>query len=137
MEKKKCPFCKGGFLERKTIPEKYEYKGHEIEFAQPGEYCDLCGEAVLSGNDLKINRKLLHDWQTKADGFLPSDEVRRIRKKLGLTQHQAAEVFGGGPNAFSRYERGESLQLKSTDNLLRLLDKYPHLLDEISREEAA
>ena len=137
MEKKKCPFCENGYLERKTIKETYEYKGHKIEFDQPGEYCNSCEEGILNGNDLKINKKILHDWQTLADGFLPSDEVRRIRKKLGLTQHQAAEVFGGGPNAFSRYECGESLQLKSTDNLLRLLDKHPHLLDEVLRDEAA
>lgn len=137
MEKKKCSFCENGYLERKVLEETYEYKGHKITLNQPGEYCNSCEEAIFSGNDLKINKKTLHDWQTVADGFLPSDEVRRIRKKLGLTQRQAAEIFGGGPNAFSRYECGDFVQMKSTDNLLRLLDKYPHLLEEILHDEAA
>lgn len=137
MKKKKCPFCKKGYLERKTIKEIYEYKNRKIKFYQPGDYCNSCKEGILNSNDLKFNKKVLHDWQATTDGFLQSDEVRRIRKKLGLTQHQAAEIFGGGPNAFSRYESGEVLQMKSTDNLLRLLDKHPHLLNELLHNEAA
>ena len=36
-----------------------------------------------------------------------SKEIRRIRRKLGLSQIAAARLTGGGHNAFSRYERGE------------------------------
>lgn len=134
---KKCPFCHDGILKRSTIRETYHYKNTKITFDQPGDYCDSCEEGILNANDLKINKKMLHDWQNTIDGLLSSDEVRRIRKKLGLTQGKAAEIFGGGPNAFSRYECGEARQIKSTDNLLRLLDKYPHLLDELLQREAA
>ena len=31
-----------------------------------------------------------------------------VRKKLNLDQRQAAEIFGGGVNAFSRYETGKT-----------------------------
>ena len=34
--------------------------------------------------------------------------IARVRKKLALDQRQAAAVFGGGPNAFSRYENGQT-----------------------------
>jgi HTH-type transcriptional regulator/antitoxin MqsA len=51
--------------------------------------------------------------------------------KLGLTQKQAAEIFGGGVNAFSRYERGEVEPGPSTVKLLHLLDKHPELLPEV------
>lgn len=63
-------------------------------------------------------------------------EVRRIRKKLGLTQKQAAAIFGGGVNAFSRYERGEIEPNMATRHLLRLLDAHPGLLDEIRNKAA-
>ena len=58
-------------------------------------------------------------------------EVRRIRRKLGLTQKEAAGIFGGGVNAFSRYERGEVEPGPSTVKLLHLLDKHPELLPEV------
>lgn len=61
-------------------------------------------------------------------------EMRRIRKKLGLTQKEAAAIFGGGVNAFSRYERGEIEPNTSTRKLLQLLDKHPELLKEVVNE---
>jgi HTH-type transcriptional regulator / antitoxin MqsA len=58
-------------------------------------------------------------------------EIRRIRRKLGLSQAAAARLTGGGHNAFSRYERGEAMPLPAVVNLLRLLDKHPELLREL------
>ncbi len=61
-----------------------------------------------------------------------SEEIKRIRLKLGLTQGDAAQLTGGGHNAFSRYERGEAAPVPAVINLLRLLDKHPHLLIDLS-----
>lgn len=36
------------------------------------------------------------------------EEIRRIRKKLKLTQIEAGRLVGVGKIAFSRYERGET-----------------------------
>jgi len=58
-------------------------------------------------------------------------EIRRIRRKLGLTQAAAARLTGGGHNAFSRYERGEAVPLPAVVNLFRLLDRHPELLEEL------
>lgn len=59
------------------------------------------------------------------------EEIRRIRRKLGLSQVKAASLTGGGHNAFSRYERGEAAPLPAVVNLFRLLDRHPELLDEL------
>jgi len=134
---KECPVCEKGVLGRKSVTQTYTYKGRSINIEQPGDYCNCCNGGILVSADIKATEKILHDFRAKVDGFLGSDEVRRIRKKLGITQHQAAAICGGGPNAFGRYERGEALQLRATDNLLRLLDKHPELLDELSQSEAA
>ena len=58
-------------------------------------------------------------------------EIRRIRRKLGLSQLAAARLTGGGHNAFSRYERGEAAPLPAVVNLFRLLDKNPELLKDL------
>lgn len=60
-----------------------------------------------------------------------SKEIRRIRRKLGLSQVAAARLTGGGHNAFSRYERGEATPLPAVVNLFRLLDKHPELLKDL------
>ena len=60
-----------------------------------------------------------------------STEIRRIRRKLGLSQVAAARLTGGGHNAFSRYERGEAAPLPAVVNLFRLLDKHPELLKDL------
>jgi HTH-type transcriptional regulator / antitoxin MqsA len=61
-----------------------------------------------------------------------SKEIKRIRRKLGLSQIAAARLTGGGHNAFSRYERGEAAPLPAVVNLFRLLDKHPELLKDIA-----
>lgn len=58
-------------------------------------------------------------------------EIRRIRKKLHLSQAQAARLTGGGHNAFSRYESGEATPMVAVINLLKLLDLRPDLLDTL------
>jgi HTH-type transcriptional regulator / antitoxin MqsA len=62
-------------------------------------------------------------------------EIRRIRKKLHLSQVEASRLTGGGHNAFSRYERGEATPLLAVRNLFRLLDNHPDLLKELQTEE--
>lgn len=58
-------------------------------------------------------------------------EIRRIRKKLHLSQAQAARLTGGGHNAFSRYESGEATPVAAVVNLLKLLDRHPELLSTL------
>jgi len=52
-----------------------------------------------------------------------------------LSQREASELFGGGPNAFSKYERGEIIQSKSTDVLMRLVSSKKISIDDIREVE--
>ena len=58
-------------------------------------------------------------------------DLARIRKKLKLSQLEAAQLAGGGKNAFSRYERGQAKPVAAVINLFRLLDGHPELLNEL------
>ncbi len=133
--KTKCSVCGEGELERKTLTQTISYKDEKLKYDQPGEWCSSCEEGILHDSDMEATELLLSDFRAKVDGFLPTSDIKRIRSKLNLTQKQASSIFGGGHNAFSRYETGASRQSKSTDNLLRLLDRHPHLLDEIKYEK--
>ena len=56
------------------------------------------------------------------------DEIRALRKRLGLSQVEAGELLGGGPRAFAKYEAGSLRPAASLVTLLRLLEAEPGAL---------
>lgn len=115
-----CPLC-GSHLIHEARPREIIYRNHKVSISQMAEYCDGCGEAFLSHADSKSTEKVIADFKRTVDHLLTSDEIKEIRRKHKITQKQAANIFGGGINAFSKYERGEAIQNKSTDLILRML----------------
>lgn len=57
--------------------------------------------------------------------------IAGVRKKLALDQREAAEIFGGGVNAFSRDDNGKTNPPLVLVKLLNVLDRHPDLLDEV------
>ena len=57
--------------------------------------------------------------------------IVNVRKKLDLGQREAAEIFGGGINAFSRYESSLTKPPLALVKLLKVLDRHPDLLNEV------
>jgi HTH-type transcriptional regulator/antitoxin MqsA len=57
--------------------------------------------------------------------------IAKVRKKLKLDQREAAKLFGGGVNAFSRYENGKTRPPLALVKLLKVLDRHPDLLREV------
>jgi len=121
----KCPHCASGYLSFGVKQQTHSYKTNTFIVHQPGDWCNICPEGVLSGNHIKATSKVIRDMHAKIDHLLTSEEVRQIRNRLGLTQKEAASICGGGPNAFSRYESGKATVSRATSNLLLLLSKYP------------
>jgi HTH-type transcriptional regulator/antitoxin MqsA len=95
-----------------------------------GWRCSACGEVEFDASSAR-RYAAVGDELVLRQRAQQSKEIRRIRRKLGLTQVAAARLTGGGHNAFSRYERGEAAPLPAVVNLFRLLDKHPELLNEI------
>ncbi len=63
--------------------------------------------------------------------FVDPSYIVKVRKKLDLDQREAAEIFGGGINAFSRYENGKTKPPLALVKLLKMLDRHPDLLNEV------
>ena len=127
---KKCPSCGKGTLEHRVKKTAFCYRGKHFEYDQPGSWCDHCPEGVLTGDEVAGTEPLLDAFMKQVD-HEEASELARIRKKLKLTQRQAANLTGGGHNAFSRYERGQARPLPAVMNLFRLLDRHPELLKEL------
>ncbi|MFT4924812.1 MAG: HTH-type transcriptional regulator/antitoxin MqsA [Phenylobacterium sp.] len=126
-----CPFCENGIMHQESRDQQYTYQDHTLLIQQPGIYCNSCDESILEAKHLKATRVDLQAFRARVDGLLGPVEIKRIRKKIGLNQQQAGELFGGGKNAFSRYELGEVALPKSVSVLFSLFSKHPELIDDV------
>ena len=110
----------------------YIYKGHHSVISKAkGWHCFNCGEVEFDLGEGVRFAEAIKQVARETD-VREAAELVRIRKKLKLTQKEAALLTGGGKNAFSRYERGKAKPMQSVTNLFKLLDHHPALLDEIT-----
>jgi HTH-type transcriptional regulator/antitoxin MqsA len=129
----KCPVCGAAELMQDTRDLPYTYKGEAtIIPAVTGEFCPACDEVLLNREQGDRYSELLGAFQRQVNAaFIDPHYIARVRRKLDLDQRQAAELFGGGVNAFSRYENGKTKPPLALVKLLKLLDRHPDLLDEL------
>lgn len=127
-----CPICGEGTLVANVHERSYDVDG--FPYVVQGlrhSLCDHCGEYITTPEQSRYNKRVIIAARDQAVAErdrlqrLTPDEILSIRKRLQLTQVQAARVFGGGPNAFGKYENAEVAPSDGMEKLLRLADKVP------------
>jgi HTH-type transcriptional regulator/antitoxin MqsA len=129
----KCPVCGAAELIHDTRDLPYTYKGETtIIAAVKGEFCPACAESVLDARESdRVMREMRAFSKQINAAIVDPSFISTVRKKLELDQREAAEIFGGGVNAFSRYENGKTKPPLSLVKLLKVLDRHPELLSEV------
>jgi HTH-type transcriptional regulator/antitoxin MqsA len=129
----KCPVCGAAELVHDTRDQSYTYKGETtVLSAVIGDYCTACGESILDAEESRRTMDMMLEFHKQVNAAIVDPEfIVDVRKKLHLDQKEAAEIFGGGVNAFSRYETGKTRPSLSLVKLLKVLDKHPELLAEV------
>jgi HTH-type transcriptional regulator/antitoxin MqsA len=129
----RCPVCAEAELVHDTRDRPYVYKGEQTIL--PGvtaDFCAACGEAVLDAKEsARVSALMLYFNKQVNAAIVDPEFIVSVRKKLALDQREAAEIFGGGVNAFSRYENGKTKPPLALVKLLRVLDRHPDLLSEV------
>ncbi len=125
-----CPVCAEGSLLNKISTENVEYgdtllivKGLSLSV------CNTCGAEVTGLEDSRANKRLILEARKSADGLLPGVVVKSRRTRYGVTQKEAAKIFGGGAVAFSKYESGDLSQSVPMDRLLRVAFAVPEAME--------
>ncbi|MDD3603515.1 MAG: type II toxin-antitoxin system MqsA family antitoxin [Sulfurovum sp.] len=126
-----CPLCNGN-LQYGERTESFNYKNKTFTVDMYGEYCSECNESFYNIDDAKKNERNIALAKRHIDGMLRPEDITRIRKKMGLSQIQASELFGGGVRSFHKYEKGIIAPPKSLDILLRLIDDGKATLEDLS-----
>jgi HTH-type transcriptional regulator / antitoxin MqsA len=129
----KCPVCAAAKLVRDTRDKPYTYKREStIIPAVTGDFCPACGEVVLDMDESTRTSAAMLTFNKQVNAsIVDPDFIASVRKKLALDQREAAEIFGGGVNAFSRYENGKTKPPLALVKLLKVLDRHPDLLNEV------
>ncbi|MHB8708415.1 MAG: type II toxin-antitoxin system MqsA family antitoxin [Desulfuromonadales bacterium] len=131
-----CPET-GSPMHRGVRPMTLAYKDQSITFDLPGWYCDQSDESIHTGEDMKVSDRMLNLLKARSEGLLEPEEIRRIRKKLRLSQEAAGTLIGGGPRAFQKYESGDLLPSRAICSALLLLDHDPGSLSLIKAHSKA
>lgn len=111
----------------------YNYKGESTIIPDvKGDFCVACGEAVLDKEESqRVSTAMLAFNKQVNSAIVDPTFISKVRKKLSLDQQEAAQIFGGGVNAFSRYENGKTKPPLALVKLLKILDRHPELLPEV------
>jgi HTH-type transcriptional regulator/antitoxin MqsA len=129
----KCPSCAEAELVHDTRDTPYHYKGEAtIIPAVTGEFCPACDESILNADESRRTICFMLEFNKQVNASIVDPNfIVSVRKKLLLDQREAAELFGGGVNAFSRYESGKTKPPLALVKLLKILDRHPDLLNEV------
>lgn len=129
----KCPVCGAAELIHDTRDLSYTYKGETTVITSvTGDFCPACAESILDAAESdRVMREMRAFSKQVNAAIVDPGFIMNVRKKLDLDQREAAELFGGGINAFSRYENGKTKPPLALVKLLKLLDHHPDLLNEV------
>jgi HTH-type transcriptional regulator/antitoxin MqsA len=134
----KCVSCGKTKMVRDTRDMVYTYKGQTTTIPNvSGEYCPMCSESVHNVAESEYVNSAMLAFNREINGASVDPAfIIETRKALKLDQREAAEIFGGGPNAFSRYENGKTRPPLALVQLFKLLNNHPELIDELKTKQS-
>ena len=134
MKFEQCPVCDFARAEEREYADVVEQGRRRTVVAGLRHFvCPEC-DAVFS-NAAQSRRNLVRTQLAlnEEPRFLAPGAIVQLRERLCLTQRECARLFGGGTNAFSKYENGEVTQSEPMDNLLWLAGNYPGVVGALAQ----
>lgn len=135
-EPRRCSACGGGSLTPKKDTQQVEYNGAQGTIPLYYAVCDACGSEIAAEGEAKANKRAMTAFRKYTDGLLTGAEMRDARRAMGLTQAQAAQLFGGGKVAFSRYENNDITQSEAMDSLVRLCRDVSANVERVAEQKS-
>lgn len=132
MEKVICEICNAPNAVEIRKQKETKYKNVPIVLDNVSVFhCNECGEEYFSPDQLdEFSARSQIAWRRKMD-LLSPEEIVGVRKMRELTQDDLEDLIGAGQKVVTRWERGEVLQTKPVDLLLRLIKDFPDTIARI------
>ena len=124
----RCPKCASEQFDVVEYSDTIDFRGIDLDVDNLRiTKCNSCQHAWTTKAQHSHNNEatravyaVQRDLLRARDGLLAGPEIAKLRERFDLSQREAASLFGGGYNAFNKYESGEVLQSYAMDRLLRL-----------------
>jgi putative zinc finger/helix-turn-helix YgiT family protein len=125
-----CVIC-GATATAITYRKQARYRDEIVEVPRESFRCDSCQEEFVTPKQARSYVSDVKNEVRKKYGLLAPERIVEIRKKLNLTQTELEEVLDTGSKVVVRWESGKVIQSGGHDNMLRLLDRDPSILDAL------
>ena len=132
--KNHCAACGSNMLIEHTENSPVTYKGKQGSIETLYSVCGKCCSETVTDDQSKQNQRLLMAFKKVSEGFLTGKEILRLRESLCITQSEASLIFGGGPNAFTKYENDDVMQSAAMDKLIRLAGEFPEVFASLLKK---
>lgn len=130
-----CPVCGEGELQPRS-DRVYEFTvGRQKQVVNGLEHsvCSACETSICTPEQMDRNADRIEAVQASVKGYISPEKVSELRARYNLTQALASKIFGGGPNAFSKYERGEVSPSASAASVMLLALESPVVFRELAK----
>jgi putative zinc finger/helix-turn-helix YgiT family protein len=130
-----CPMCGKDTLTEKRGDYRFEppqaIPGGAIVVPDAIWYeCSACHEQIVPPTlEQTLERERYHRL-----GLLTPDAIKAVRERTGLSAVDMATLLGVGEKTYTRWENGRSLQNKSNDTLIRLVDLNAEIFEIVEAE---
>ncbi len=124
----------GKTLRRGVRPQTVTFGSLTRAVQTPGWYPDDDSDSIHSGADLAASEQAF--LALKAEY---AAHVRKVRRRLKLTQEEAGQLIGGGRRAFQKYEKGMMAPSQAAVGLIEILARRPEeieVLRDLARRAA-
>ncbi|MCW0320124.1 type II toxin-antitoxin system MqsA family antitoxin [Pantoea dispersa] len=120
-----CQVCGEGHLEENVNLIELSHNNIHGKVPIHTSTCSCCGCEITSESQALKNRRAVVAFRKECDGYETADDVKSLRHLYGISQKEAAKIFGGGPTSFSKYENDDICQTEAMDKLLKLCASLP------------
>ena len=135
MEQMNCLIC-GGRASKVKERKIAKYRDETVEVESEFFQCEPCQEEFVTPEQMKQHVRTVKNEVRRKHGLLAPEKISQIRRKLKLTQEELEELLGTGPKVVVRWESGKVIQSNGHDNMLRLLECHPGMVDKLRQVQA-
>jgi HTH-type transcriptional regulator/antitoxin MqsA len=121
----RCGEC-GGTMSISAEPIPFDLRGERVIVTDIAHsVCMQCGEMLFDLTSTARLQRAAADQLRASRGLLQSEEIRTLRRSLGLSQAAFERLLGTGPKTVVRWEKGIVFQSATADRLMRVLAQVP------------
>lgn len=114
-----CLKCEKKKFTDKKIKAEQQFKGRDFNIVVSAMVCNNCDFHYFTDDQANQLRKRTVDEYRKVNNLLTSEEIRKYRENLNMSQAQFADYLGVGSASVKRWET-YFVQDKSQDDLIRV-----------------